>query len=72
MNNQLHQQRLQLANHASTLNALSPLQTLSRGYSITYDENGIALKNASKLRSGDTIKTQLDESNITSIIKTIK
>ena len=71
MNNQLHQQRLQLANHASTLNALSPLQTLSRGYSITYDSNGKALKNASDLKKGDTLKTRLHENEILSVIKDI-
>jgi len=71
MNNQLHQQRLQLTNQVSTLNALSPLQTLSRGYSITYDSNGKALKNASGLQSGDTLKTRLHENEVLSVIKDI-
>lgn len=72
MNNQLHQKRLVLSGHASTLNVLSPLQTLSRGYSITYDKDGNALKNASRLKRGDTIKTRLYKNDILSIIKSIK
>ena len=71
MNNQLHQQRLQLTNQVSTLNALSPLQTMSRGYSITYDSNGKALKNASSLKRGDTLKTRLHENEVLSVIKDI-
>ena len=71
MNNRLDHNRLQLSNHVSTLNALSPLQTLSRGYSITYDSKGRALKNASGLKKGDTIKTRLHEKNILSTIEDI-
>lgn len=72
INNQLHQNRLKLSGHASTLNALSPLQTLSRGYSITYDSAGRALKNASDLNIGEKIKTRLNESHIISTIDDIK
>lgn len=71
MNNHLHQHKLKLSNFASTLNALSPLQTLCRGYSVTYDASGQALTNASGLETGDTIKTRLYKSNIISVIKDI-
>lgn len=72
MDNRLRQHRLQLYGHASTLNALSPLQTLSRGYSITYDEQGKALKDAKKLKGGDRIKTRLHENHIISIVEKIE
>ncbi len=46
-------------NAAGKLNALSPLAILERGYSVSFTENGKLLKDAGKVKPGDSIKTKL-------------
>ena len=41
---------------AASLDAMSPLRVLSRGYSLTEDELGNTVKRASQLREGERIK----------------
>lgn len=50
-----------LDNLQRILRALSPGQTLARGYSITTDASGKILKRAGQIASGKSIKTQLHE-----------
>jgi len=63
--------RQQLASISRTLQAVSPLDTLSRGYSITRDEKGNAIRRAQALKTGDTIRTQFNEGKITSRVEKI-
>ena len=49
---------------AATLDALSPLKVLGRGYSITRDEDGHVLKDASSLTVGDSLSVQLGRGRI--------
>lgn len=49
---------------AATLDALSPLKVLGRGYSIARDENGHVVKDASSLRAGDSLSVQLGRGHI--------
>lgn len=58
--------RLQLANLSRTLQAVSPLNTLSRGYSITRNNKGQTVNNANQLETGDAIETQLQHGTIKS------
>ncbi len=52
--------REQLAGLGKSLNALSPLQVLDRGYSVTFSkETGKALKDIKEVKPGDKIQTQL-------------
>ncbi|MGI9290776.1 MAG: exodeoxyribonuclease VII large subunit [Gammaproteobacteria bacterium] len=44
---------------AGSLNAVSPLATLERGYSIVRDTKGQVARDASRLKSGDSIEIQL-------------
>jgi len=54
----------------SRLNALSPLNTLNRGYSITSIlDSGDLLKDAHKVKAGDRIKTKLSQGSIISIVE---
>jgi len=55
-----------LANLARTLNAISPLNTLERGYSITLDSKGTAILSAGQLKAGDTITTRLHNGQVIS------
>lgn len=49
---------------AATLDALSPLKVLGRGYSIARDENGHVVKDASSLCAGDSLSVQLGRGRI--------
>ena len=49
---------------AATLDALSPLKVLGRGYSIARDENGHVVKDASSLRTGDSLSVQFGRGRV--------
>ena len=51
----------QLAALARTLNAVSPLATLERGYAIAFDQQGHALRSSSVLKAGDPVRVRLAE-----------
>lgn len=59
----------QMINFASQLEALSPLKVLTRGYSITYDNDENIITNATQVSSGDRITTKFTDSQITSIVE---
>jgi len=50
------------------LNALSPLATLSRGYSIAYDKNDHIISEVSKVRVGEQITVLLDSGRLGCVI----
>ncbi len=49
--------------------ALSPEQTLKRGYSITRTKNGTVMKNVSDVKEGEEITTTLAKGSITSVVQ---
>jgi len=57
-------ERLQLA--AVSLEALSPLRVLERGYSVTFGPAGRVLRSAAGLSEGDVILTRLLEGQVRS------
>lgn len=67
--NLLTQKKSQLSNLARTLNVISPLQTLERGYSITLDNNGVPIISIKQSKPGDTIETRLHNGRIISQVK---
>jgi exodeoxyribonuclease VII large subunit len=60
--------RAGLATAAASLSALSPLNVLTRGYSVTLDANGHAIDNANTVKVGDTIRTRLNKGEIESVV----
>lgn len=58
----------QLALATEKLDAVSPLATLARGYSITRDENGQVIRSSSQVNVGDTLQTTLADGNVRSIV----
>jgi len=54
------------SNKVNRLNLLSPLNTLSRGYSITHDKNGKVLLSSKKINLGDLISSKLHDGIVTS------
>lgn len=64
-------QRDRLAAYAGRLEALSPLNVLSRGYSLTQMPDGTLLRDAKAVRIGDTIVSRLHQGRIESIATAI-
>lgn len=58
-----------LSNVARTLNAISPLQTLERGYSITLNDKGTALLSIEQVKQNDKIETRLHNGRIISQVE---
>ncbi len=58
----------QLQQLSRGLESVSPLQTLSRGYSITYDENGAVLRDNKQLTTGSKITTILRQGKVISTV----
>ncbi|WP_407291659.1 exodeoxyribonuclease VII large subunit [Stutzerimonas zhaodongensis] len=56
--------RHQLRGLAQTLNVVSPLATLSRGYAILLDERGQAIRRADKTQPGQRLKARLGEGEL--------
>ena len=50
---------MRLKNSAHQLQTVSPLATLSRGYSITQDASGKVLLDAADVKTGDLLTTKL-------------
>ncbi|MBC3767876.1 exodeoxyribonuclease VII large subunit [Neptunicella marina] len=67
MQHRLKLKQQQLAEQAHLLNTLSPLTTLTRGFSITLT-NGKVLKKADDVKSGDQLTTRLAEGEINSTV----
>ncbi len=57
-----------LATLAAKLSALSPLDVLTRGYSVTINDQGKAITAAADVKSGDTIRTRLSDGEIESTV----
>ncbi len=56
--------RQQLQGLAQTLNVVSPLATLSRGYSILLDDRGQAIHSASQTQPGQRLKARLGDGEL--------
>ncbi|MEZ3499451.1 exodeoxyribonuclease VII large subunit [Pantoea sp. KPR_PJ] len=61
MEKQLNQDRQRFAVLAGQLEAVSPLATLARGFSVTTDATGQVVKKTAQLQGGDTLRTRLDD-----------
>lgn len=63
----------QLALAAAKLDALSPLKTLSRGYSITYAEGGASIvKSTQGIAAGDKIEVRVEDGRLECTVDAIK
>ncbi len=68
----LVERRHQLATQAATLEALSPIRTLHRGYSICRKHSdGRIIRQANEAKVGETIDTQLGDAVIESVVSKI-
>lgn len=72
MGNILEQKHHQFSLLTAKLNALSPLNVMSRGYTVTWDANHKLIVDARQIAPGDTIITAVSNGSITSVVKTIE
>ncbi len=68
MKNHLAFSQNRLQKTSATLAALSPVATLARGYSITTDKAGNALRSHTQVQNGDTLTTHLQTGQVTSVV----
>lgn len=68
----LTQAKHEMAIQASQLNAVSPLATLERGYSVTADSHHQVLRSLKQVKPGDIITTKIPTATITSTVTNIK
>lgn len=61
----LKQKQKEFVHQISTLNALSPLKVMERGYSITYDENDQIVKSVKDIAVGSSITVSFVDGTIT-------
>lgn len=73
MRTQLKQNSLKLSGLAATLNSVSPLATLDRGYAIVQDEQGKVIQDINQITPQSNVETRLSNgrflSRVTQIIK---
>ena len=64
--------RAQLSSSAAALSALSPLQVLTRGYSVTLTDAGKAVQDVSQVQRGQAIRTRLHRGEIWSVVERLE
>jgi exodeoxyribonuclease VII large subunit len=72
MRRRIQRQRDALVATAARLESLSPLQVLTRGYSVTQLADGRVLRSAEEARIGDSIVTRLQQGEVVSRIEQIQ
>lgn len=68
---QLSDKRYQLQRIADILNSVSPLSTLSRGYSIAF-KGGKVVRSVEQLEKGDLIETRVSDGNVIAKVEKIQ
>jgi exodeoxyribonuclease VII large subunit len=68
----LRQRRDKLEHAAQTLNVVSPLATLGRGYAIVRDSQGNIIREASEVAQGDTISARVARGEMTAKVTSVK
>jgi exodeoxyribonuclease VII large subunit len=68
MNLRLETKKKELISGVRLLNSVSPLEVLSRGYSITQTNDGSVIHNAQDVKSGDTLETRLHSGKVISTV----
>jgi exodeoxyribonuclease VII large subunit len=69
MHRRLEKTRTRFATVARTLDAVSPLATLDRGYSIVTNASGHVVTDASQLAPGDEIEARLSQGRVSAVVR---
>lgn len=67
----LKSRKASVAQLSRSLNSVSPLSTLGRGYSITYDDAAKVIRHSDEVRIGSKILSRLDQGQITSVVESV-
>ncbi|MEC9410870.1 MAG: exodeoxyribonuclease VII large subunit, partial [Pseudomonadota bacterium] len=68
MQQQLQKKKTELGAGMRLLNSVSPLEVLSRGYSITRKNDGSVVRDTKELKAGDEIETLIRSGTLTSTV----
>jgi len=68
MQRQVYKKRERYTRLAASLDAMSPLKVLGRGYAIAQKDNGAIIKEASDVKQGDKLKIRLKQDEIKCIV----
>ena len=52
----------------ASLEAMSPLAVLSRGYVVSYDESGNVIKSVRQIKKGDNVRNELADGSFYSTV----
>src|SRR3954464_2805975 len=69
MRHLIAQQRAKLEQSAASVEQLSPLKVLERGYALVFDAHGILLKDPAQVADGDAITARLARGTLPAIVK---
>lgn len=72
MDNRLQKDRFHFEKLTETLDHLSPLKVLNRGYSITLDHCGNAVKSVKEVKIGDKLMTRVEDGVVVSEVVGVK
>lgn len=72
MEKQLEEARMQLGLAAASLDALSPLAVLQRGYAIAQNEDGKLLRDAESVAVGNSIQVRLAKGSLSARVETVE
>lgn len=61
-----------LKQHALLLNAVSPLQTLGRGYAILQTESDVVIRDSHEVKKGDLVSARIGHGKLSLIVNTVK
>jgi exodeoxyribonuclease VII large subunit len=68
MQNRLLGKRALLDRRSASLEALSPLAILNRGYAVVFDSQGKLLKDAGEVRKGEEISARLARGRVRALV----
>lgn len=68
---QINLKKSKLANAASTLDAISPLATLKRGYAIATTQDQHVIRKSTEVKQGDKIQVQVMEGAISCVVEIV-
>ena len=72
MEMQLQQARERLGLAAASLDALSPLAVLQRGYAIAQDKSGALLRDAKSVAVGDEVRVRLVKGRLNTRVESVE
>jgi exodeoxyribonuclease VII large subunit len=72
METSLQEARERLALAAASLDALSPLAVLQRGYAIAQDASGKPLRDAATVNAGDRVTVRLSKGRLHTSVETVE